>query len=228
MCRHQMSRPCVDDGRMPFSRRCRGGRRKSNASAVSLVRSGHPEWAFPHNAPGFCPVCRVNIELALDIHMMGSHLELGQLWRCPVEWCAVRKGSVRDCLGHFKEKHGGMAFFALKNVSKFFSPWTVTRDVWQPALRPDVSGIAVDTRLFHEAGCRLVHKDPFPHPAFLGGGDSSTFIFRGPGYSHCPAHTAQYFDSCVGGAPGSGTGGMFSRWHVGAGVDKSSAGLICQ
>ena len=26
------------------------------------------------------------------------------------------------------------------------------------ALRPDVSGIAVDARLFHEAGCRLVHK----------------------------------------------------------------------
>ena len=42
------------------------------------------------------------------------------------------------------------------------------------ALRPDVSGIAVDTRLFHEAGCRLVHKyrvykDPFPHPALREG-----------------------------------------------------------
>ena len=38
------------------------------------------------------------------------------------------------------------------------------------------SGIAVDARLFHEAGCRLVHKyrvykDPFPHPA--GGGGAS-------------------------------------------------------
>ena len=69
-----------------------------------------------------------------------SHLELGQLWRCPVEWCAVWKGSVSDCLGHFNEKHGGSAFFALKNVASFFPPWTVTWDIWQAALRPDISG----------------------------------------------------------------------------------------
>ena len=41
-------------------------------------------------------------------------------------------------------------------------------------LRPDVLGITVDAQLFHEAGCRLVHKyrvykDPFPHPALRGG-----------------------------------------------------------
>ena len=40
--------------------------------------------------------------------------------------------------------------------------------------RPDVLGITVDARLFHEVGCRLVHryrvyKDPFPHPALRGG-----------------------------------------------------------
>ena len=31
----------------------------------------------------------------------------------------------------------------------------MTRDICQTALRPDVSGIAVDAHLFHEAGCRL-------------------------------------------------------------------------
>ena len=60
------------------------------------------------------------------------------------------------------------------NVAKFFPPWTVTRDVWHAALRPDVSGVAVDALLFHEAGHRLVHryrvyKDPFPHPALRDG-----------------------------------------------------------
>ena len=50
----------------------------------------------------------------------------------------------------------------------------MTRDVWHDALRPDVSGIAVDALLFHEAGSRLVHrywvyKDPFPHPALRDG-----------------------------------------------------------
>ena len=53
-------------------------------------------------------------------------------------------------------------------------PWTVSRHVWQTALQPGVSGVAVDARLFHEAGCRLVHRywvhnDPFPHPALREG-----------------------------------------------------------
>ena len=134
------------------------------------------ERAFRHSAPSFCPICQVKIESALDVHMINSHLELGQLWRSPVEWCAVWKDYVSDCLGHLHDKHGG--FFALKNVAKFFPPWTVTRDVWQAAIRPDVSGIAVDARLFHETACRLVHrcrvyKDPFPHPALRGGGGGS-------------------------------------------------------
>ena len=55
------------------------------------------------------------------------------------------------------DKHGGSTFFALKNVAKFFPLWTVTRD-----------------RLFHEAGCRLVHwyrayKNLFPHPGLRAG-----------------------------------------------------------
>ena len=49
------------------------------------------------------------------------------------------------------------------------------RVLWLTADGPDVSGIAVDARLFQEVGCRLVHKhrvyrDPFPHPELRGGG----------------------------------------------------------
>ena len=58
--------------------------------------------------------------IGLGYHMMGFHLELGQLGRCPVEWFAVWKCSVSDCLGHLNEKHGGSAYFTLKNVTKFF------------------------------------------------------------------------------------------------------------
>ena len=105
--------------------------------------------------------------MALDAHMIACHLELGQLWRCPVTWCAVWKGS-----GHLVEKHGGSTL--MTNVAKFFSPWSVTRDVWHAALRPDVSGVAVDALLFHEAGRQLVHRyrvyrDPFPHSALRDG-----------------------------------------------------------
>ena len=147
------------------------------APEVERLRRGarnQSDRAFRHNAPGFCAVCDVRTDSALDVHMLTFHLELTQLWRCPVEWCTVWKGSVRACLEHLTEKHGGSTFCALKNVAKFFPSWTVTRSVWQAALQPDVSGIAVDARLFHEAGCRLVHryrvyKDPFPHPALRGG-----------------------------------------------------------
>ena len=106
--------------------------------------------------------------------MIAYHLELGQLWRCPVTWCAVWKGSARACLEHLAEKHGGSTLDITTKVAKFFPPWSVTREVWHTALRPDVSGVAVDALLFHEAGCRLVHryrvnKDPFPHPALRDG-----------------------------------------------------------
>ena len=102
--------------------------------------------------------------------MIACHLELGHLWRCPVEWCAVWKGSGRACLEHLAEKHGGSTLGATTNVARSFPPWTVTRDIWHAAICPDVSGVAVDALLFHEAARRLVHryrvyKDPFPHPA---------------------------------------------------------------
>ena len=115
--------------------------------------------AFRHSVPGYCIVCDERVYTALDAHMIAFHLELVQLWRCPVEWCALWKGSVRACLEHLTEKHGGSTFFAMKNVAKLFPPWTVTRSVWLHSLRPDVSGIAVDA----------IYRDPFPHPALRDG-----------------------------------------------------------
>ena len=55
-----------------------------------------------------------------------------------------------------------------------FPAWTVTCKFWEQALNPEISGIAVDVRLFHESGKRLVHKyrvyqDPVPHPALREG-----------------------------------------------------------
>ena len=99
-------------------------------------------WSVSHNKPGFCSLCQEQIATAFDIHMMNVHLELGQLWRCPVEWCTVWKGSVSDCLG--QDMHGVFQYVAVKNLGKFCPPWTVFRDLCLTALRPDISGIAVD------------------------------------------------------------------------------------
>ena len=70
----------------------------------------------------------------VDIIIMDHHLERGQLWRCPVEWCTVWKGSVQDCMDHLRSKHKGTHFLGLKTLGKFFPPWTVSREFWKAAL----------------------------------------------------------------------------------------------
>ena len=60
---------------------------RRDAQEVERLRRGarnRPDRAFRHNALGF--------DSALDVHMLNFYLELAQLWRCPVEWCAVWKG----------------------------------------------------------------------------------------------------------------------------------------
>ena len=53
------------------------------------------QWAYRYAYPGYCPECKTRTDGSLDSPMTCCHLDLGQLWRCPVEWCAVWKGSVR-------------------------------------------------------------------------------------------------------------------------------------
>ena len=134
--------------------------------------SGQP--AYRYTGRGYCPVCKTKSDEGLDTHMMCHHLALGQLWRCPVEWCAVWKGSVRECRDHFSDKHRDSETVNFDQVSKVMPAWTVPRDFWTKALRPEISGIAVDVMLFHESGRKLVHKyrvyrDPLPHPALREG-----------------------------------------------------------
>ena len=175
--------------------------------------------AYRYTGRGYFPVCEIKSEHALDSHMMCNHLGLGQLWRCPVEWCAVWKGSVRECLDHLNEKHSGSETLDFDKVSKSFPAWTVTRDFWEQALNPEISGIAVDIQLFHESGRRLVHKyhvyrDPLPHPALREGritklislvNRAMACVFVDDGY--CSTNTATHSDSIVGKC----TGGSANR-----------------
>ena len=122
--------------------------------------------------------------------MMDVHLALGQLWRCPVEWCTVWKGSASDSLAHVCEKHGGSESVVFDRLEKLFPLWTVTRDFWQAALRPDVSGVTVDIRLFQDSRCRLVHKyrvvrGYFPSSGIEKESDAQTLGSSESGYGHC-------------------------------------------
>ena len=49
---------------------------------------------------------------------------------------------------HFNDKHSGSETIDYDKVSKSFPAWTVTRDFWEQALKPEISGIAVDIKLF--------------------------------------------------------------------------------
>ena len=119
-------------------------RRASDVERLCRETRKRADKAFRYSGPGFCGICDTREHTALDAHMIACHLELGQLWRCPVEWCTVWKGSGRAWLQYLAEKkHGGSTLGATTNVAKRFPPWTVTRDVWHAALRPDVSGQGV-------------------------------------------------------------------------------------
>ena len=205
---------------------------RQRSKEVELLRRfarRRPEWAFRHNGPGFCSICQEQIVSALDVHMINVHLELEQLWQCPVEWCAVWKGSVSDCLGHLQDKHGGSQYVALKNIAKFFPPWTVPRDLWMTALHPDVSGIAVDGRVPVGTQVPCVQGPISPAGAPGGGGStSSAVVIRGSSYDHRAAHTSAHFHSCVGGGPWAGAGAVFSARHAFTGTDRPPSRIVRQ
>ena len=122
--------------------------KKRSVELENLRRQAYAglQTAYRYTGRGYCPVCDIRTDHSLDSHMMCYHLDLGQLWRCPVEWCAVWKGSVRECRDHFNEKHGDLETLDFDKVSKSFPAWTVTHDFWERALQPEISGIAVDIR----------------------------------------------------------------------------------
>ena len=49
---------------------------------------------------GNCPHCGKYIQQNLGKHVALYHIELAQLWRCPVAWCTVWKGTAQDCVDH--------------------------------------------------------------------------------------------------------------------------------
>ena len=51
---------------------------------------------------GNCTQCGKYVQMDLGKHIALYHLELAQLWRCPVMWCTVWKGTVQDCIDHMR------------------------------------------------------------------------------------------------------------------------------
>ena len=67
-------------------------------------------------------------------HVARFHLDLAQLWWCPVSWCTVWKGTPQDCMDHIRGAHDVPWETKLASLEKYLPPWTVTRQVWSDSL----------------------------------------------------------------------------------------------
>ena len=131
---------------------------------------------------GTCPMCEKYIQVNLGKHVALYHLDLAQLWRCPVDWCPVWKGTSQDCVDHMRRAHNTPVSVKAGNLARWFPPWTVTREQWHSMSRPSVSGIAIDTFLFSRIGMPLFHRYRVfdrlgSHPAFRGPYMARLFTF---------------------------------------------------
>ena len=63
------------------------------------------KWHFRGAWTGCCGYCGKNIKNDLVRHVSAFHLDLAQLWWCPVAWCTQWKGTPQDCVDHIRQKH---------------------------------------------------------------------------------------------------------------------------
>ena len=104
-------------------------------------------------------------------HVARLHLDLAQLWRCPVSWCTMWRGSPQDCMEHLRNGHDVPWISKTASIERFVPPWTVRREVWTESMRLEHSGISTDILLFSKLGLSLTHhyrvyRGGLPHAAF--------------------------------------------------------------
>ena len=76
---------------------------------------------------GLCSFCGRVIRLDMTQHVANYHLELAQLWCCPVSWCTQWKGTPQDCVDHIRLAHTVPATVKAANLGQWFPQWTVSR-----------------------------------------------------------------------------------------------------
>ena len=124
-----------------------------------------------HPAP--CTFCGTIIKNDMYRHVARRHLELAQLWRCPVSWCTIWKGTPQDLMDHIRDAHNVLGEIRKVSLEMLFPPWTVTRQLYVESQTAQHSCISNDVLLFSEVGLSLVHhyhvhRMGRPHAAFRG------------------------------------------------------------
>ena len=115
--------------------------------AVSDLSALRQQWTDCGAPTGLCTLCGKVIRLDMFRYVANNHLELGQLWRCPVSWCTQWKGTHQDCIDHIRLVHSVPVTVKAGNLGRCLPPWTVTRDMWRVALKATVSGVSRESLL---------------------------------------------------------------------------------
>ena len=145
--------------------------------------------AFSQLQPMPCKFCGKVIRVNMYRHVARLHLDLVQLWRCPIAWCTTWKGSPQDCLEHLWNGHDVPWISKTASIEKYAPPWTVCRELWTESLRVEHSGISTDILLFSELGLSLTQHywvySRLPHAVFrtdyierLRGSSATTATYR--------------------------------------------------
>ena len=84
---------------------------------------------FRQTKPSSCVYYGTWIMCDMYQHVAKFHLDLAQLWRCPVSWCTVWKGTPQDCMDHVRGAHDVPWVVKSASIEQFVPPWTVRRQV---------------------------------------------------------------------------------------------------
>ena len=126
---------------------------------------------FRNSRPGNCSSSGKWIKCDMYRHVATCHLELGQLWQCPVSWCTVWKSTPQDWMDHVWGAHDVPWDIKSASLEKFFPLWTVKRQIWMDALKPCYLGVSTDVLLFSDIHLSLAHhyrgfRRGLPHIVF--------------------------------------------------------------
>ena len=85
---------------------------------------------FSQERPMPCRFCGKVIRVNMYRHVARLHLDLVQLWICPIAWCTTWKSSPQDCLEHIRNGHDVPWISKTVCIEKYAPPWTVCRELW--------------------------------------------------------------------------------------------------
>ena len=77
---------------------------------------------YQQTRPMPCRFCGKVIRVDMYRHVARLHLDLVQLWRCPIAWCTTWKGSPQDCLEHVRSGHDAPWVEKTASIEKYAPP----------------------------------------------------------------------------------------------------------